>query len=152
MLDIKIPRMAEDLFDAALNLEDQLYEEGYKLGFEDGTKAGKIEGRSVGMAKGFDKFLESGRLYGKAVVWANRLPANSSRPGEQRDDIDKLPPLPENTRLEKNISSLHALMEPDTLSTENSDESVADFDDRLRKAQGKAKVIERLVGEKSRSE
>jgi len=33
------------------------------------------------------------------------------------------------------------------LSTENTEEAVSEFDDRLKRAEGKAKIIERLVGE-----
>ena len=151
--------MADDPFEDILNLEDQFYQDGYKQGQADGEKAGRIEGRSLGLEKGYQKFLESGRLHGKAIVWANRLPGlktnksaaespqqaekNSSEEGQQRS----LPPLPGNPRLEKNVTTLFALTEPDTLSTENTDEAVNDFDDRLKRAEGKAKVIEKMVGE-----
>ncbi|KAM0604398.1 hypothetical protein ACHAP1_005618 [Verticillium nonalfalfae] len=106
-----------DPFDDVMNLEERFYDEGYTQGTKDGDRAGKIEGRSVGLANGYDKFLESGRLYGKSLV------------------------------LEKNIIVAHALVEPDTLSTENNDDAVNDFDDRVKKAQGKVKVIERMLGE-----
>ncbi|PKS07749.1 hypothetical protein jhhlp_006357 [Lomentospora prolificans] len=162
--------MSEDLFDGALTLEDDLYTRGYNQGYEDGKRAGKIEGRSFGMSKGFEKFSESGRLYSRAVVWANRLP--SSATGSDRTNLTSasgdseaqeavaesisgekpslmLPPLPDNARLTKNVESVHALMEPGTLSTENSDEAVQDFDERLRKAQGKVRVIERAIGAKT---
>lgn len=154
--------MAEDPFDGLLNLEDRFYEEGYKQGTEEGIQAGRIEGRSFGLEKGFEKFLEGGRLHGKAVIWANRAPSLVSRPGADRPDGEqvlsgssvqgalnagKLPVLPKNSRLEKNITTLYALVEPDTLSTENTDESVNDFDDRVKRAQGKAKIIEKMVGE-----
>jgi hypothetical protein len=58
-----------------------------------------------------------------------------------------LPPLAVNPRLERHIQTLFALVEPDTFSTENTEESVADFDDRLKRAGAKTKVIERIVGE-----
>lgn len=128
-----------DPFEDVLNLEENFYSEGYQQGLKDGAQAGKIEGRSFGMQKGFEKFLESGRLAGKAVVWANRMP---SRTGESCT----LPQLSGNARLDKNISTIYALVEPDTLSTDNSDEAVQDFDDRVRRAQGKAKIVERMVG------
>lgn len=143
----------DDLFDGALSLEETLYTQGYEKGIADGELAGKLEGRSVGMGKGFDKFVESGRLYGRSVVWANRAPAisrehgSSSSSAESRleADGDGLPPLPDNARLAKNIETVHALMEPGTLSTENSDEAVQDFDDRLKRAQGKARIVEKTV-------
>lgn len=161
----------DDLFDDVLNLEEQYYQEGYAEGLRDGVEAGKIEGRSVGLKSGFEKFLEAGRLQGRALVWANRLP------GLMADDADSkttplsasttsapegdssvfravettasLPRLPaSNARLEKNVVTLYGLLEPGTLSTQNDDEAVNDFDSRLKGAQGKAKIIDRAIGEK----
>lgn len=137
--------MASDPLDDVLNLEDGFYRQGYEQGQSDGVQAGKVEGRSFGLQKGFEKFLESGRLAGKAVVWANRIPREESRKDSGKEG-PSLPVLPQNTRLAKNISSVYALVEPDTLSTDNSDEAVQDFDDRLKRAQGKAKIVERVVG------
>ncbi|KAK8089216.1 hypothetical protein PG997_004177 [Apiospora hydei] len=166
--------MASDPFDDVLNLEDQYYDQGYKLGYDDGFQAGKIEGRSVGLKKGYEKFMEAGRLQSKAVIWANRIPnmqkaaqtkgnaaankaalSQQSPGGAQSQDLDSssmthLPSISSsNARLEKNITSLYALVEPGTLSTENTDEAVNDFDDRFKRAQGKLKIVERGVGEES---
>lgn len=151
----------DDPFEDLLNLEDQFYQDGYKQGQADGDKAGRIEGRSLGLEKGYLKFLESGRLHGKAIVWANRLPglAGKSSSGSQQQagigstektQQQSLPPLPDNARLKKNVTVLFALTEPDSLSTDNTDEAVNDFDDRLKRAEGKAKVIEKMVGEDHR--
>jgi len=153
--------MAADPFEDVLDLEDQFYRDGYRQGMEDGVQAGKIEGRSLGLEKGFEKFMESGRLYGKAIVWANRLPdkqPGSSAQGQyhggsqegivsNESEPQHLPRLPGNSRLWKNITTLHALVEPESLSTENTDESVNDFDERVKRARGKAKIIERTLGE-----
>ncbi|OLN86429.1 putative ORAOV1 family protein [Colletotrichum chlorophyti] len=144
--------MSSDPFDDILTLEDQFFSEGYRQGTEDGVQAGKIEGRSVGLAKGYEKFLESGRIHGRSVVWANRLSlpqktAADTSPGEQQQKTCSLPPLPPNARLEKNVTAAFALLEPDTLSKENSDDAVNDFDDRFKRAQGKVKIIERMTGE-----
>ncbi|KAM0200982.1 hypothetical protein ACHAQD_008082 [Fusarium lateritium] len=133
-----------DPFEDVLNLEERFYSEGYQQGIKDGVQAGRIEGRSFGMQKGFEKFLESGRLASKAIVWANRMPPKDS--ASSSGDACTLPALPRNARLEKNINTLYALVEPDTLSTENSDEAVQDFDDRVKRAQGKAKIIEKMAG------
>ncbi|KAL2114371.1 hypothetical protein VUR80DRAFT_8061 [Thermomyces stellatus] len=135
----------DDLFDDALSLEETLYKEGYDRGTADGARAGRLEGRSVGMGKGFEKFVESGRLYGRSVVWANRLPSTAPSQGLASTGAAELPRLPQNARLAKNVETVHALMEPGTLSTENSDEAVQDFDERLRRAQGKARIIERAI-------
>lgn len=166
--------MADDPFEGVLNLEEQFYEEGFKQGSEDGIKAGRIEGRSFGLERGYEKFLESGRLHGRAIIWANRVPklrakataATTSEETEAKsEDVENswgdkneqhqprgaLPPLPGNPRLEKNVTVLYALVEPESLSTENNDEAVNDFDDRIKRAQGKAKIIERTIGEDSGS-
>ncbi|KAM7207576.1 DUF1715 domain containing protein [Naviculisporaceae sp. PSN 640] len=163
--------MATDPFEDILDLEEQFYQEGYKQGQEDGVTAGRSEGRSLGLEKGFQKFAEAGMLFGKAIVWANRLPAvkagqaandaskaeaestaastGETKPNETHGSSQEfnLPSLPRNARLEKHITTLYALVEADTLSTENTDEAVNDFDDRIKRAQGRAKMIERIVGE-----
>ncbi|KAK4201417.1 hypothetical protein QBC40DRAFT_339062 [Triangularia verruculosa] len=149
----------DDPFDSLLHLESQFYTEGYNQGAADGVLAGRIEGRQLGLEKGYQKFLEAGRLYGRAIVWANRLPnrgSSSSPPApsqissttEIEAEKRELPPLPNNPRLEKHITTLYALVETESLSMENTDEAVNDFDDRIKRGQGKAKIIERMVGEK----
>lgn len=147
-----------DPFDDLLNLEDEFYSEGYEQGMADGDRAGRIEGRAFGIEKGFEKFIEAGRLHGKSIVWANRLPQARQQPpaagaatsvtSPSSEGQQMLPALSTGgARLEKNIVTLHALVEPDTLSTDNTDDAVNDFDDRVKRAQGKARVIERHVGE-----
>ncbi|KAI8306441.1 putative ORAOV1 family protein [Colletotrichum sp. SAR11_59] len=150
----------DDPFDDVLNLEEQFFAEGFRQGTADGILAGKIEGRSVGLAKGYEKFLESGRIHGRSVVWANRLslpqktaavPRASSSEQQQKQPTEartcSLPPLAPNARLEKNVTAAFALVEPETLSKENNDDAVNDFDDRFKRAQGKVKIIERMTGE-----
>ncbi len=151
----------DDPFEDLLNLEEKFYQEGYKQGQEEGVLAGRIEGRQLGLEKGFQKFMESGRLYGRAIVWANRLLTPSSHSPEPTTETstseipegiglqDQLPGLPHNPRLEKHITTLYALVETESLSTENTDDAVNDFADRLKRAHGKAKIIEKLVGEGS---
>jgi hypothetical protein len=152
--------MSVDPFEDVLNLEEQYYDQGYSQGYEDGVRGGKIEGRSVGLKSGYEKFLEAGRLQGKAIIWANRIPSLRHSAEEKKDGVQPqvssenpnvkvstLPPLSSNARLSKNVSSLHALVEPGTLSTENNDEAVNDFDDRVKRAQGKLKIVERMLGE-----
>ncbi|ETS82232.1 hypothetical protein PFICI_07234 [Pestalotiopsis fici W106-1] len=151
--------MSVDPFEEILNLEEQYYEQGYTQGYEDGDRGGKIEGRSVGLKTGYEKFLEAGRLQGKAIIWANRIPSLRNPP-KKNDGVQpqvssegpnveasRLPALSSNARLSKNVSSLHALVEPGTLSTENNDDAVNDFDDRVKRAQGKLKIVERMLGE-----
>lgn len=143
--------MPEDPLEDVFNLEDRFFQQGYRQGLEDGAAAGRIEGRSFGMQKGFEKFLESGRLASKAVVWANRIPPKTAPPssgGEASSQPERcaLPPLANNARLERNVKMVYALVEPDTLATENTDDAVQDFDDRVKRALGKAKVVERTAG------
>ena len=158
--------MQSDLFEGILDLEEQFYKDGFQQGLAAGVKSGQIEGRTFGLGKGFEKFVESGRLYGKAIVWSNRLPQYrmkdiphdqgqpESAPGHMSTSDNgqslpggALPPLPDNQRLAKHIKVLHALAESESLSTENTEEAVSDFDDRLKRALAKAKIIERMAGE-----
>ena len=181
-----------DLFDSLLNLEETFYKEGYAAGVVDGERAGLVEGRIFGLEKGFEKYVRMGRLHGKAVVWAGRLPSrpqNQTRPRPSNNDrihftktqgqtgvpagdgetpsppvatsekgqppsaattasaLNLLPILSDNPRLEKHIRTLYALVEASSLSTANTEEAVADFDDRLKRAEGKVKIVEKLIGE-----
>lgn len=156
--------MSTSTFDAVLDLEEQFYDSGFQQGLHDGIKAGKIEGRTFGLEKGFEKYMESGRLYGKSIIWANQIHASQATPTaaltaqnisntstiiDARTQIAlsprSLPPLPINHRLTKHIKTLHALSESESLSIENTEEAVTDFDDRTKRAQGKEKVIQRIV-------
>lgn len=151
--------MPHDTFDEVLGLEEKFYNDGYKQGLTDGIAAGLIEGRKFGLEKGFEKYVESGRLYGKSLIWANRIPQLSSKTSPNTSPKSNevahdspavklsLPPLQYNPRLVKHVKVLHALAESDSLSTENSEEAVSDFDDRFKRALSKAKIIERMVGE-----
>lgn len=158
--------MPHDTFDEVLGLEEEFYNDGYQQGLADGIAAGRIEGRKFGLEKGFEKYVESGRLYGKSLIWANRIPQlqlkkPSSKPVPSEELVAKessedspavklsLPLLQGNPRLVKHVKVLHALAESESLSTENSEEAVSDFDDRFKRAQTKAKIIERMVREAS---
>jgi hypothetical protein len=156
------PRLdtTEDPFDSLLTLEDTLYTSAYDLGASDGAHAGRIEGRIFGLEKGFEKFVELGQLHGRSVVWGARAltPSNTttsepciSDAKVAKESLEKekptLPSLQENSRLTNNITLLHSLTDPLTFSTDNTEEAVADFDDRVKRAGAKAKVVERIVGE-----
>ena len=166
----------DDPFDTLLSLEDDFYKEGYDLGISDGDHAGRVEGRLFGLEKGFEKFVAMGRLHGKSTVWAGRLPdasLGSGATGREEDgattkaalhvfgeyeDVKSSQPasdaslLPANPRLEAHVRTLYALTESSSLSTENSEKSISDFDDRLRRAKGKVKILEKLIGEPSLDE
>ncbi|MCJ1466324.1 hypothetical protein MMC07_004943 [Pseudocyphellaria aurata] len=170
----------DDLFDDVLQLENTFYNEGYGLGVADGKRAGLVEGRTVGLEKGFEKYASMGRLNGKAIIWAERLPSALARdqnahhatvtiaterrglrewrpkasrsPAAIASQAFVLPALVDNLRLEKHIRTLYALVEPSSLSTDNTEEAVSDFDDRLKRAEGKLKIIEKITGETSGEE
>jgi hypothetical protein len=158
--------MPNETFDEVLGLEEEFYADGYRSGLDDGLIAGRVEGRKFGLEKGFEKYVDSAKLYGRSLIWANRTSklqqlhsGEMSRAKEttlelvssdQLTTSSRLPLLPNNQRLVKHLQVLHALAESDSLSTENTEEAVSDFDDRYKRAQAKAKIIERIVGETPR--
>lgn len=168
------PHANNDPFDDLLTLEDTLYTTAHSLGVSDGAHAGRIEGRIFGLERGFDKFLELGELHGRGAVWGSRLPASkpaSSAPPATATETASQDPVQEppastsqpsttpqlptlrtpTTRLQSNICLLYHLTDPLTFSTSNTEASVGDFDDRVKRAGAKAKVIERIIGETSAS-
>ena len=175
------PPPSTDPFDSLLTLEDTLYTTAYTLGARDGAQAGRIEGRIFGLEKGFEKFAALGNLHGRAVVWAAQLqtqpetktpisvqpgPASqvSKTDGEgkctsekehgvdaREKDIKDFPRLNPTARLQSHISTLHGLTDPHTFSTLNTEDAVADYDDRFKRAGAKAKIVERMVNTNSSS-
>ena len=159
--------MQSDPFDEILGLEEQFYDEGYEQGMADGIKTGRIGGRTFGLEKGFEKYVAIAKLHGKSIVWANRLPQLQNRNPSTDQKIKAshletptkslvaneagqpltLPLLSDNRRLVKHVKVMYALTEPGSLATENTEEAVSDFDDRLKRAQARAKIIERISGE-----
>ena len=154
----------EDGFEDVLELETKYYDEGYQLGIEDGKKAGAIEGKLFGIEKGFEKALEVGRLQGRAMVWQSRLhvettdkephtPALTASEVTMPSDIRMasmaplLDHLPKNERLRKHIESLLALTTSSILPTANTDDAVADFDDKIARAHARGKVVANIIGE-----
>lgn len=161
------------MLDSLLELEEKFYKEGYDLGLSDGAQAGYTEGSVFAVEKGFDKLLELGRLYGKALVWAQRL-ADSIPPrnqtgetedstgttfGDNRSGVSDefviepalcqgMPGLPEGSRLAKNIQTLLSLLDPATLSLENTEDAISETEDKLKTASLKAKLIQRALGER----
>jgi len=130
----------DDIFEHALNVEENSYAEGFAQGTEDGASAGRDEGRIFGYQKGFEKFLEMGQICGRAQIWKSRLDSSNSST------------LAGNPRLEKLVQSLLALTDLKQIPTENTEEAVEDFDEKLKKARSKVKIIERMLGESSSTE
>lgn len=159
--------MASDPFDDLLGLEDNFYKEGYDAGLTDGEYAGIVEGKIFGIEKGFEKAIELGRLHGRALVWQTRqshalteqapLPSTSTIDGQSLPDsilLENLKDsrLPKNSRLTKHIEGLIAICGDDSVAIDNSDEAVTNFDDRVLRAQTKAKIIAAIAGEPLRIE
>lgn len=165
--------MENNLLESLLDLEEEFYQEGYDLGLSDGAKAGYTEGSVFAVEKGFEKFIELGRLYGKALVWAQRLADSkpSSKSGHGLTEMESLdaPPrangqeeqtslkpsictemssFPSSSRLAKNIDTLLELVDPASLPMQNTEEAVTDVDERLKGAVVKAKLIQRALGER----
>jgi hypothetical protein len=134
-----------DPLDSLLSLEDQYYTEGYNLGLTEGARAGRIEGRTFGLEKGYEKFLELGRLGGRAAVWSARLTPTPDSASSSRDV--QFPPLEASERLRKNARRLCDLTDAATISTENSEDAVEEFESRLKDARAKATLISKAVGE-----
>ena len=163
-----------DPLEALLGLEEDFYNEGFQLGRADGERAGRVEGRVFGFEKGFEKALLAGRLHGRCAVWTARLSNAQStalqrtgggRPGRTPlkttisdnvvtggiDDFSPsaqpLPSLPHNPRLARHLQTLDELVNPASLRFQNDEGAVSEFEDRLKRAEAKVKVIQRLVGE-----
>ena len=136
---------------------------GIEKGFEKFAAMGMLHGRAAVWASRLPRKKEHGKDNEKKATITqdevtsssleaspyNLIPTSSEALVLAEDGVvaSGLPPLAVNPRLERHIKTLFALVEPDTFSTENTEESVADFDDRLKRAGAKAKVIERIVGE-----
>ncbi|KAJ5740958.1 hypothetical protein N7493_000830 [Penicillium malachiteum] len=158
--------MDSNLLDSLLDLEEQFYHEGYQLGVADGAEAGYTEGSVFAVEKGFEKFVEMGRLYGKALVWAQRL-ADSKQDETsqvtpevtQPDTLSldpsickEMPKIPAHSaRLARNLATLLELVDPASLDMSNTEDAVNDVDERLKGAAVKAKLIQRAMGESEES-
>ncbi|KAL9109439.1 MAG: hypothetical protein Q9227_005947 [Pyrenula ochraceoflavens] len=165
----------DDLLDVA-SLEDEFYSEGHDLGIKDGRIAGQVEGKVFGIEKGFEKALEMGRLRGRASCWMKRLstlpernalstseeqhlaePASNIPQHVPKSIVDAMMsltkdartvmPLPPNVRLEKHINALLSITDPKGLPKENDDDAVANFDNNLKRAMAKVKLITSMIGE-----
>lgn len=145
-----------DLFDDLLNLEESYvkfsyfaettiltihsaYQEGFATGSADGARAGFIEGRIFGLEQGYAKFLEIGKLQGRASVWAGRA----------RDDAPEDIKIG-NPRAQKNIEQLELVLTHPPF--RNDEEEVEEVEETLKKARAKVKVLERTLGEKATEE
>ncbi|KAI1431193.1 DUF1715-domain-containing protein [Xylaria sp. CBS 124048] len=138
--------------------------EGYSLGLTKGLEkfleAGRLQSKAVVWANRIPKYQR--RRLQQDVTSKPQEQTGTGRPavgdvesqeGEKEGDNraaskneGRLPPIHSNSRLEKNIEMLYGLVEPGTLSMNNEDEAVNDFDSRIKGAHGRVKMIERAVG------
>ena len=134
--------------DGVFTLEDQYYQEGYQLGLTDGSHAGKLEGRATGLETGFEKFKQMGMLAGKTAVWAGRVGVKDvTRNLEAKSESDSEGESESARRLRKHITTLHALTDTETTSTVNDEDACTAFDDRLKRAMAKARVVGSIMGD-----
>ncbi|KAI1462526.1 DUF1715-domain-containing protein [Annulohypoxylon moriforme] len=134
---------------------------GMKKGFEKFVEAGRLQGRAIVWANRIPNLRKQSALNKNSQDSQQQTPLqepSSSSQGEKKPEDEagtgaeseppqRLPDLNSNARLEKNVTMLYGLVEPGTFSTKNDDESVNDFDSRMKGAQGRLKMIERAVGE-----
>jgi hypothetical protein len=139
---------------------------GLEKGFEKFAALGVLHGRSVvwgarlprsssspkkGNQGGIEEELEKAiKKDGKGKVEDVSMP-EKVKPTREGEEIPEnvLPPLPSLSRLPPHITLLHSLTDLATFSTENSEEAVADLDDRYKRGQSKAKLVELLIKEPS---
>ncbi|KAL4959856.1 uncharacterized protein BDV14DRAFT_183963 [Aspergillus stella-maris] len=159
--------MDANIFESLLDLEEDFYKEGFDLGAADGAGAGYTEGSVFAVEKGFEKFVELGKLYGKALVWAQRLAtmkqdAHATNTSDTdalagtKEEKSSMSPFvckemesfPHSSRLARNLDTLLELVDPASLPMQNTEEAVTDVDERLKGAIIKAKLIQRAFGER----
>ncbi|KAL4433919.1 hypothetical protein ABPG75_000360 [Micractinium tetrahymenae] len=116
-----------DLFDSALNLEEQFQQEGYEEGLTDGRRGGRAEGRALGLQKGFEIGHEVGFYAGCCQLW-RQLQAQEPALFSQRVD--------------KGIAALEEMVRSFPL-RDPKDERLQDLMDGLR---GKFKAVAAGLG------
>lgn len=146
----------DDPFDSLLNLESTYESQGYADGLRDGKAQAHVSAKLFGIEKGFEKYVVMSRLRWRAERLAVEyaVPVNSILPtgpadeGSESTDVGlggagggQKPP----SRLQKHVATLLALTSVKTLDYNNTDAAIGDFDERLKRALAKVKVIERMT-------
>ncbi|KAI1303266.1 hypothetical protein F5Y03DRAFT_188384 [Xylaria venustula] len=144
--------------------------EGYSLGLQKGfekfVEAGRLRSKAMVWANRIPKYQQrrqeqQEQQQQRQQQRRRRRSTSEQQPqegdveskveGEEKEVLEsndgRLPPIHSNPRLEKNIEMLYGLVEPGTLSTDNDDEAVNDFDGRIKGANAKLRIIERVIGE-----
>ncbi|KAL8770297.1 MAG: hypothetical protein Q9209_003933 [Squamulea sp. 1 TL-2023] len=140
-------------------IEGRLF--GLTSTFEKFSNMGTLHGRSIIWSHRLptsQPVLEPAEVSNHQEALALKAPSTGSRAIRQESGLlghppasisTSLPHIPHNPRLERHIRTLYALTEPASLSTDNNEDAVSDFNDRLKRAEGKVKIIEKLLGEKT---
>ncbi|KAM9932929.1 hypothetical protein OXX80_007436 [Metschnikowia pulcherrima] len=109
--------MSDINLDAALDLEEEFYEKGFKEGHEHSAKEQFLEGKMYGLQTGFQRFLVVGYLQSLLEIWTC-----------------------ENTpSLQTHLEQLRKILGEISLS--NDDEAVAKYEKAITSARNKARVI-----------
>ena len=132
---------------------------GIEKGYEKGLEIGRLYGRALVWDLRLKNATKESNRPGEETLDGAESKRNG-QPGNRQQVRDselplstpallahKLPAVTAYARLEKHIETLLTLVDPKSLSLENSDDAVADLDDRLRRAAAKAKIIEKAFGE-----
>ncbi|KAJ7567203.1 hypothetical protein O6H91_02G136700 [Diphasiastrum complanatum] len=105
----------DDIFDAVVDLETSLFQQGFDDGFISGVRLGKDEGREVGLKSGFELGEEIGFYRGCVTIWKIALERDSTlfsaraqRSIDHFDEQLRAYPLtsPEDERLQDLLASL----------------------------------------------
>lgn len=157
--------MDDPNFESLLSLEDTYYEQAFEQGITEGRRQSRLESRLFGVEKAVEKFTQLGILQAQADLWAARTRQEAEDPPkrvvtspnvsvsiiatDREQFTPTLPSLPRRERILKQIELLRALVDTSELSFNNSNEAVSALDDRLKRAQTKAKLLEKLFGEEN---
>lgn len=141
----------DDPFDSLLNLESTYESQGYADGLRDGKDQAHISAKLFGIEKAFEKYVNMSRLRWRAECLAAEhgvpiAPAeDSDGAADGASSVSGGAEKPA-SRLQKHVATLLAFTSAKTMDCSNTDVAIGDFDERLRRAQAKVKVIERLTG------
>ena len=112
-----------------------------------------MQARLFGIEKGYEKFMEMGELQAKAWAWSDDIHVRLSNAQQEQKPVSSTDQsFASRDRIMKHMEILHTLLDPSTVSFENTDDAVSTFDDRLKRAHAKCKVITRLLGESADSQ
>lgn len=124
-----------DLFDGLLDLEEDYYKEGYAQGLAEGRASGRLEGRLFGFSTGFSTYLPAGEIHGHQSVWAARTSPSAPEKVQIKSE-----------RIVKNIRVLGETL--GEIEVRNGDDETEVFQEDLKRARGKVRVLESMLGEK----